>query len=230
MEQVYENRADAGRTLAGQLEQYAGQADVLVLGLPRGGIPVACEVAAALGVEMDVLIVRKLGFPGQEELAMGAIASGGIRVLNDRVIEMAEIPDEIIERVTQRELAELQRREQAYRGDRPQPAIAGRTVLLVDDGLATGSTMRAAIATVRTRQPAKIVVAVPVAPSATVAALRHEADEVVCLMTPVDFFGIGQFYVDFTQLTDNDVRRLLAAAWRKSGGAANSRSHLQGRI
>ncbi|MEX0704918.1 MAG: phosphoribosyltransferase [Planctomycetales bacterium] len=219
MLQPYADRIDAGRRLAEHLKQYADRKDVLVLALPRGGVPVAREIAAALGAELDLMIVRKLGLPGQEELAMGAIASGGLRVLNDRVVGLAGISADTIAAVAQRELAELRRREQAYRRDRPRPAVEGRCVILVDDGLATGSTMRAAIGAVRRGNPAEVVVAVPVAPPDTVAALRAEADEVVCPETPADFFGIGQFYVDFTQTTDDEVRRLLQDAWSDEADA-----------
>jgi putative phosphoribosyl transferase len=209
--ETFRNRIDAGRQLADALADYRGRTDLLVLGLPRGGVPVAFEIAQALGADLDVLIVRKLGYPGQEELAMGAIASGGIRVLN----EAMGVSEAIIEEVTKRELEELHRRERAYRGERPFPKLEGRTVILVDDGLATGATMRAAVAAVRQRNPEEIVVAVPVAPEGTVSQLREEADDVVCLLTPEMFFGIGQFYDDFSQTTDDVVEGLLERAWTR---------------
>jgi putative phosphoribosyl transferase len=208
----YENRVEAGRMLAAWLTHYTGRPDVLVLGLPRGGVPVAYEVARALEASLDLLLVRKLGLPGHEELAMGAIATGGIRVLNPEVVQGLGVPAAVIEKVVAAELQELQRRERVYRGDRPAPQIAGRCVMLIDDGLATGDTMRAAIAAVRQQQPARLVVAVPVVPPATIAVLRQEADEVVCPATPEPFFGIGQWYEDFTQVTDDEVRALLRRA------------------
>jgi putative phosphoribosyl transferase len=205
----YENRAEAGRVLAALLTPYARRADVLVLGLPRGGVPVAYEVARALEASLDLLLVRKLGLPGHEELAMGAIATGGIRVLNPEVVQGLGIPATVIDKVAAAELQELQRRERVYRGNRPTPQLEGRCVILIDDGLATGATMRAAIAAVRQQKPARLVVAVPVAPPATIALLRKEADEVVCPATPEPFFGIGQWYEDFTQVTDSEVQKLL---------------------
>jgi putative phosphoribosyl transferase len=210
----YENRVEAGRMLATLLTPYARRPDVLVLGLPRGGVPVAYEVARALEASLDLLLVRKLGLPGHTELAMGAIATGGIRVLNPEVVEGLGVPAAVIEKVVAVELQELQRRARVYRGDRPTPQIEGRCVLLIDDGLATGATMRAAIAAVRQQQPARLVVAVPVAPPATIAVLRKEADAVVCPATPEPFFGIGQWYDDFTQVTDDEVRALLRRAWQ----------------
>jgi putative phosphoribosyl transferase len=187
----------------------------LVLGLPRGGVPVAYEVAQTLKAPLDLLLVRKLGVPGHEELAMGAIATGGIRVLNTEVIEELGISDAAIERVTAREQQELQRRDQVYRGHRPPPAMEGQCVILVDDGLATGATMRSAIAAVRQQKPAQLVVAVPVAPPHTVAVLREEADEVVCPATPEPFFSIGLWYEDFAPVTDEEVRVLLKQSWRE---------------
>jgi putative phosphoribosyl transferase len=205
----YANRAEAGRVLATWLTHYTSRTDILVLGLPRGGVPVAYEVARALKAPLDLMLVRKLGLPGHEELAMGAIATGGIRVLNLEVVEGLGVPATVIDKVVATELQELQRRERVYRGDRPTPQIEGRCVILVDDGLATGATMRAAIAAVRQQKPAWLVVAVPVAPAATIAVLRKEADVVVCPATPEPFFGIGQWYEDFTQVTDDEVRDLL---------------------
>lgn len=209
----FEDRVQAGRMLAAALRSYCGRADVLVLALPRGGVPVACEIAEALGAEVDLMIVRKLGTPGQEELAMGAIASGGIRVLNADVIASLGIGEGAIERAAARESREIERREHAYRGSRPRPVIAGKCVILVDDGVATGATMRAGIAGLRQQKPAKIVIAVPVAPPDTVEQLRAEADEVVCLAMPELFRAIGQWYVAFPQLTDAEVRERLARSW-----------------
>jgi putative phosphoribosyl transferase len=211
----YANRTAAARELAACLRPYAGRSDVLVVGLPRGGVPVACEVAMALHAPVDVLVVRKLGVPGREELAMGAVATGGGRVLNLEVVEGLGISAATLDRVTAAEMQEVRRRDQAYRGPRPAPDFSDRCVILVDDGLATGATMRAAIALVRQHKPARLVVAVPVAPQATVAALRRETDEVVCPATPEHFFGISQWYEDFTQLTDQDVRALLERSWRQ---------------
>lgn len=214
------NRTEAGRALGTALGAYRGRNDVLVLGLPRGGVPVACEVAEALGAQVDLIIVRKLGTPGQEELAMGAIASGGVRVLNRNVIEPLRIPERVIEEVERRERAEIERREHAYRGLRPRPAVAGQCVILVDDGVATGATMRAAIAALRQAKPSRIVVAVPVAPPDTVDVLRSEADEVVCLATPEPFMAIGCWYVAFPQLSDEEVRSRLTQSWAPRPAAA----------
>ncbi len=204
---IYKDRRDAGRALAARLQQHAGRDDVVVLALPRGGVPVAFEVAEALDAPLDIFLVRKLGVPGQEELAMGAIASGGVRVLNEQVAPY--VTPAAIEAATEREKAELERRERAYRGDRPAPQVRGKRVILIDDGLATGSTMRAAVAAIRQQQPARIVVAVPVGAASTCGTLRSEADEVVCGSTPEPFFGVGQWYEDFTQTTDEEVRHLL---------------------
>jgi putative phosphoribosyl transferase len=211
----YKNRREAARELARWLTPYAGRTDVLVLGLPRGGVPVAYEVAKALKATLDLFIVRKLGLPDHTELAMGAIATGGIRVLNPEVVEGLGVSAEVIEKVVATELQELRRREHVYRGDRPLPNMTGRCVILVDDGLATGATMRAVIAAVRQQRPARLVVAVPVAPPGIVAALRQEADEVVCPATPEPFFGIGRWYEDFTQVTDEEVRELLSRTERQ---------------
>ncbi|HVK12244.1 MAG TPA: phosphoribosyltransferase family protein [Gemmataceae bacterium] len=208
----FHNRAEAGRQLALKLTHYANRNDVIVLGLPRGGVPVAAEVAAALNARLDVFLVRKLGLPGQRELAMGAIASGGVRVLNDDVIRQACPSEAAIERVALAEALELGRRERAYRGARPPLDAAGKTVILVDDGLATGASMRAAVAAVRRLGPARVVVAVPVGAVETCTALRAEADEVVCLQTPDPFYAVGQWYVDFGETTDDEVRGLLGEA------------------
>ena len=208
--QRFRNRTDAGRQLAEKLAAYANRPDVLVLALPRGGVPVGCEVARALGAPLDVFLVRKLGVPGYEELAMGAVATGGVRVLNDEIVRGLGISEHEIDAVVARELQELARRERLYRGDRPPPDVAGRTVILVDDGLATGATMRAAIHALRQQRPAGIVVAVPTASPDTSETLKTEADDVVCAMTPEPFFAVGHWYEDFTQTTDDEVRELLA--------------------
>lgn len=215
MDLPYQNRIQAGRRLAEALKDYAGRPDVLVLGLPRGGLPVAAEVARALGAELDLIVVRKLGTPGQEELAMGAIASGGAKVLNDELIRQLNISEKTIDKVAGEERKELQRREQAYRGDRPAPQVRDRQVILVDDGIATGATMRSAVKALKQLGPARLIVAVPVAPPDTVEALRSEADEVVCLATPEPFWGVGRWYEDFAQTTDDEVRQTLAEFWKE---------------
>src|SRR2546422_11452029 len=212
MEGAFPNRAEAGRVLGLKLAKYAGRDDVIVLGLPRGGVPVAYEVACALRVPLDVFIVRKLGVPGFEELAVGAIASGGVRVLNEDVMRALPNAKEIIESVTARETAELERREQSYRDGRPAPELRDRVVILVDDGLATGATMRAAVKALRQSGAAKIVVAVPVGPPDTCHELAQEADETICLSTPEFFQAVGQYYEDFSQTSDEDVRQLLSQA------------------
>jgi putative phosphoribosyl transferase len=189
---------------------YADRSDVLVLGLPRGGVPVAYEVAKALHAPLDICLVRKLGVPAHKELAMGAIASGGVRVLNYEVVSWLRISGKTIDEVAARELKELQRRDRAYRGDRPQPEIHDHTVILVDDGIATGATIRAAIAVIKSQHPARLIVATPVAPPSTCEELKAEVDEVVCLMTPELFYAIGLWYEDFSQTTDDEVRDLLA--------------------
>ena len=208
----FRDRRDAGRVLAGLLDEYRGRSDVIVLGLPRGGVPVAYEVATALGVPLDVFVVRKLGVPGREELAMGAIASGGVTVINDDVARGLGISPEVIEQVAEREGRELLRREQAYREGRPFPEVTGKVVIVVDDGLATGSSMRAAVEALRRLRPAAIVVAVPAAPESTCRELNALADKVVCATTPSPFFAVGESYWDFTQTTDEEVRDLLRAA------------------
>jgi putative phosphoribosyl transferase len=205
----FQNRTEAGRQLAARLKSYASP-DVLVLGLPRGGVPVAYEVAKSLNAPLDICLVRKLGVPGHKELAMGAIASGGVRVLNYDVVSWLGISSKTIDQVAARELKELQRRDRVYRGDRPQPNVRDRTVILVDDGIATGSTMRAAISVIKPQQPARLIVAVPVASPQTCNDLRTEVDEVVCLMMPEAFYAIGLWYEDFSQTTDEEVRSLLA--------------------
>jgi len=209
---TYRDRTEAGRHLAAQLAHYANRDDVLVLALPRGGVPVAYEVAKALRAPLDIFLVRKLGVPGHEELAMGAIATGGVRVLNDDAVEYLGIPSRVIDSVAANELRELERREREYRGDRPEPDVRGKTVILVDDGLATGSTMRAAAAALRQQNPARIVVAVPVSAPQTCDEYRMGVDEIICAMTPEPFFGVGQWYRDFSQTTDEEVRDLLERA------------------
>src|SRR6266403_2295140 len=205
-------QTEAKRELAENLEKYADRDDVIVLGLPRGGVPVANEVAKRLRAPLDVFIVRKLGVPGFEELAAGAIASGGVRVLNEDVLRALPNADEIIESVTAKETAELERREKSYRDDRPAPELRDRVVILVDDGLATGATMRAAVKALRQRGVAKIVVAVPVGPPDTCREFEDEADEVVCASEPEFFQAVGQYYEDFSQTSDDEVRDLLARA------------------
>jgi predicted phosphoribosyltransferase len=207
---LFRDRRDAGRLLAAKLAAYANRPDVLVLALPRGGVPVAYEVARALKAALDVFIVRKLGLPGHEEFAMGAVASGGVRVLNDQIVDEFGIPEYVIDRVAAREQQELARRERLYRGDRPVPDVRGRTVILVDDGLATGATMHAAIRALQQQQPARIVVAVPVAAPETCEQLKAEVDEVICAVTPRPFRAVGLWYRDFSQTTDEEVRNLLA--------------------
>jgi putative phosphoribosyl transferase len=211
---VFRDRAEAGDVLAARLGHYAGRDEVLVLALPRGGVPVAAQVARALGAPLDVFVVRKLGVPGHEELAMGAIAGGGVRVVNEEVVGKLHLDDATIQRVAEAEEQELARRERRYRGDRPPADLAGRVVVLVDDGLATGSTMRAAVAAARSAgPPARVVVAVPTAPAPTCEELRREADEVVCAITPRPFRAVGYSYRSFPQTTDEEVRALLEAAW-----------------
>ena len=207
---LYRDRSDAGRVLATQLTAYANRRDVLVLALPRGGVPVAYEVAKALHAPLDVFIVRKLGVPGHEELAMGAIATGGVCVLNEDVVQMLHIPDRVIEAVIAKEQQELERREHLYRDDRPPPDVRDRTIILIDDGLATGATMRAAIKALRQQHPARLVVAVPVAAPPTCEELGAQVDEIICAKTPEPFYGVGYWYEDFSQTTDEEVHALLA--------------------
>ena len=207
---LFKDRRDAGRQLAAALRRYAHEIDLLVLALPRGGVPVAFEVAQTLEVPLDVFLVRKLGVPGHEELAMGALASGGVMVLNDEVVRITGATRELIEEVARRERRELERREAAYRGNRPRPEVRDKTVILVDDGLATGATMRAAVTALRKQQPARLIVGVPVAAPATCESLRSDVDEIVCARTPEPFYGVGAWYADFSQTTDREVRELLA--------------------
>jgi predicted phosphoribosyltransferase len=216
----FPDRRAAGRALAARLAPEVGRANVVVLALPRGGVPIGFEVAQQLHAPLDVFVVRKLGVPGHEELAMGAIASGGVRVLNDPVIEQLHIPRAAIERVTLEEQQELERRERAYRDGRAPLDIRGRTVVLVDDGLATGASMFAAVAALRQRRPARIVVAVPVAPEETCQALERAADRAVCVEMPEPFYGVGYWYEDFAQTSDEEVRELLAQAAGRAAGVS----------
>ena len=209
---ILHNRREAGRILAGLLTEYRQRPDVIVLGLPRGGVPVAYEVAVTLQAPLDVMIVRKLGVPGHEELAMGAIASGGVQIMNEDIVRHAGLAAPAIASVAAHERMELGRREHAYRSDRAPLAVEGRTVILIDDGLATGSTMRAAATALRQLRPARIVVAVPVASADACREIQVEADEVICAMTPSPFYGVGQRYEDFAQTSDEEVRDLLEKA------------------
>jgi predicted phosphoribosyltransferase len=224
----FNDRKDAGSRLAEELKPYANRADVVVLALPRGGVPVASEVAKSLKAPLDVFLVRKLGVPGQVELAMGAISSGGVRVLNDEVITVLGIPPSVIDQVAIREQAELERREKLYRGVRPLPDLQSKTVILVDDGLATGSSMRAAVEALKRHHPARIVVAVPVAPLSTFLSFSDAIAEIVAVKTPSEFGGVGSWYLDFTQTTDDEVSEILTDAWgrieRERAAAGSPRS------
>jgi putative phosphoribosyl transferase len=221
----FADRLDAGRQLAERLRpRYGGRSDVVVLALPRGGVPVAAPVARALQAPLDVFVVRKLGVPGHEELAMGAVAHGGARVVNQDVVQSLGIAASVIEAVAEREQAEIERRERAYRDERPYPDVGGRTVIVVDDGLATGASMRAAVRALGRLGPARIVVAVPVAARDTCAELSNEASDVVCVRTPEDLGAVGEWYADFQQTSDTEVRRLLAEAARDRLASAPARS------
>ena len=219
---LFRNRTEAGRLLAGHLKEYTNRPDVIVLALPRGGVPVAFEVAESLRAPLDVYIVRKLGVPGQEELAMGAIATGGVRVANEEVVRYLNISEEKFDAAVARESEELERREREYRGKRPAPDLRGRTVILVDDGLATGSTMRAAAAALRQQNPARIVIAVPVGAPQTCDEFRKEVDEIICAMTPEPFRGVGQWYDDFTQTSDAEVHDFLGRSTGERASAARA--------
>lgn len=215
MPAILQNRAEAGQLLAAKLVSCANRSDVLVLALPRGGVPVAFEIAQKLNLPLDVCLVRKLGVPGQEELAMGAIATGGVRAINEDIVKSLHLSPEAIARVAEREKRELARRERAYRGERPPPTIHDRTIILVDDGIATGATIKAAIATLRQQHPKGIIVAVPVAPPAACQELPVEADRVVCLLEPESLHSISLWYENFSQTTDEEVCTLLARAERQ---------------
>lgn len=209
---VFKDRSEAGRRLAAALARYANRPDVIVLALPRGGVPVAFPVAEALHAPLDILIVRKLGLPGHEELAMGAIATGGVQLLNPEIARQFGVTREQLQAAISRERAELERRERAYRGDLPWPDLRGKTVILVDDGLATGASMRAAVLAVKQQQPASLVVAVPVASVETCDMLRDEVDDVICLETPQPFYAVGLWYQEFGQTSDEEVRALMRRA------------------
>ena len=214
---IFRDRTEAGKYLATLLLSYKDRPDVLVLALPRGGVPVAFEVAQALRVPLDIFLVRKLGVPGHEELAMGAISTGGVRVLNEDTVEYLRIPEHIIDSIAAEELKELKRRELAYRGNRPEPDVKGKFVILIDDGLATGSTIRAAALALRQQQPARIIVGVPVSAPETCDEYRIGVDEIICAVTPEPFLGVGMWYVDFSQTTDEEVRDLLERARGEKG-------------
>jgi len=214
---IFRNRQEAGQKLAAHLEKYANREDVIVLGVPRGGVPVAFEVATALNLPLDIFVLRKLGVPGHEELAFGAIGSGGVRVLDREIVESVGLSDLIIEAVTRAERAELARREQTYRGGRPPLDVHAKTVILVDDGIATGSSLRAGVRALRQMEPAAIVIAAPVAPQTTVNRLRREVDDVVCAEIPDRFYGVGQFYDDFSQVSDEEVNELVKSASLEHG-------------
>jgi predicted phosphoribosyltransferase len=216
---IFHDRHDAGRHLARALGRYVGRDDVLILALPRGGVPVGYEVAQALHAPLDVYLVRKLGVPGRPELAMGAIAIGGVRVLNTDVIESLGIPASTIDAVAAAETREIVRRDRRYRGDRPPPAVKGKSVIVVDDGLATGATMRAAVAALRAQDPARIVVAVPTASRETCRELQRDADEMICLTTPAPFYAVGAWYADFSPTEDDAVCDLLARSQHIQVGA-----------
>jgi putative phosphoribosyl transferase len=232
MERAFADRTEAGRLLAEKLGKYADRDDLIILGLPRGGVPVAYEVAKRLRAPLDAFVVRKLGVPGFEELAAGAIASGGVRVLNEDVVRAIPHAEEAIEAVTVRETAELERREQLYRAGRPAPELRDRVVILIDDGLATGATMRAGVKALRQSGAAKIIVAVPVGPPDTCREIEGQADETICLSTPAFFQAVGQYYEDFSQTSDEDVRELLARAAQQLSALGGQRheqhEHKQG--
>jgi putative phosphoribosyl transferase len=213
---VFLDRRDAGRQLAAKLGHYANRTDVLVIGLPRGGVPVAYEVAEALGARLDILLVRKLGVPGERELAMGAIASGGVQLLNQKVVQALRIPEYIISEVAVEEASELSRRERLYRGDMPAPAVRDRTVIIVDDGIATGSTMRAAVSALRRQMPSHIVIAVPVVAADTYRSLHMEADEIIAVLAPEYFVSVGSWYTEFPETSDEEIKILLDRAQYQS--------------
>ena len=209
---IFRDRTEAGRVLASKLTKYLNQVNTVILALPRGGVPVAYEIGKELGLPVDIFVVRKLGVPGHEELAMGAIASGGVRHINRDVVDQLRIDSETIDVASRREQKEIERRERLYRSQRPSVDVRNKTVILVDDGLATGSTMRAAIAALRQHRPARIVVAVPTAAPQTCSEIADEVDEIICAATPETFYAVGQWYQEFSQTTDDEVRELLARA------------------
>lgn len=221
-QKLFRNRIQAGEALALRLADYAGRDDVIVLALPRGGVPVGAAIARRLKVPLDVLLVRKLGLPGREEYAMGAIASGGVCILQAEVLSTLDIPPSVIEAVAQREMLEIKRREKLYRAGRPPPQLRERVVILADDGLATGSTMQVAAHVVRESNPARLIVAVPLAPSKTCEKLKSEADEVICLRTPEPFYSVGQWYEDFEQTKDDEVTSLLKETEREQARRTRS--------
>jgi predicted phosphoribosyltransferase len=216
----FKDRSQAGKLLAERLSSYANQPDVLILALPRGGVPVGFAIAQALGVELDVMLVRKLGMPGHEEYAMGAVGAGGVRVIQAGLVESGLVTAQDIEDASERELAEIERRDRLYRAGRPPPKLAGRRVILVDDGIATGATLRAAIEVVRQNDVARLVVAAPVGAPDSVDALEPEVDDMVCLSTPFGFHAVSQWYRHFDQTSDEEVQDLLAVAWREHDAAA----------
>ena len=240
MRRIFSNRIEAGKLLAGQLTRYANQVNVIVLGLPRGGVPVAFEVAKALRAPLGVFVVRKLGTPGRPELAMGAIATGGVRVLNEEVVGGLGVPMEVIDTVTREEMQELERCQLAYQGRCSEPVLCGKTVILIDDGIATGSTMRAAARGLRAQGPARLIVAVPTVAASTYTGLLPEVDELVALMRPERFYGVGEWYADFSQTSDADVIDLLERArlWTASPnlevvvgkGGRNDRNGHEGKL
>ena len=209
---IFRDRTEAGQVLASKLTKYLDQVNTVILALPRGGVPVAYEIGKELGLPVDIFVVRKLGVPGYEELAMGAIASGGVRHINRDVVDQLRIDSDTIEAASRREQKEIERREELYRGQRPPVDVRDKTVILVDDGLATGSTMRAAIAALRQHRPARIIVAVPAAAPQTCSEIAAEVDEIICAATPEPFYAVGQWYREFSQTTDEEVRELLARA------------------
>jgi putative phosphoribosyl transferase len=217
----FKNRMEAGTLLAQRLASYAERSDVIVLALPRGGVPVGFALAQVLRVPLDILLVRKLGVPGHEELAMGAIASGGMKVLNEEVVAKLDIDPGVIEAISRREMLEIDRREKLYRDGSPAPTLTGRTVILVDDGLATGATMRVALRAARQGNPARIIIATPVAAPESCEELRKEADDIICHFTPKPFYAVGLWYEDFPQTTDIEVKALLAEARRRQGSSTD---------
>ncbi len=220
MRTQFRDRFEAGELLADKLIAYADHPEVIVLALPRGGVPVGAQVARKLNAPLDVFVVRKLGLPGHRELAMGAIATGGVRVFNSDVVDAFRVPDEVINAVTAAEFQELQRRERSYRGDRPPPEVEGKTVIVVDDGVATGSTMLAAISALRQLNAARVVVAAPTIARTTCNYLRANSDEVVAVIVPEEFYGVGQWYQDFSQTTDEEVQQLLGKMTHRDTSAA----------